>query len=662
MKPFAVAVALTMLVVPVAARAALFTPADEGRIVGLSSPVFSPDGRTIALVRTMQDLKADRSRTALVVVDVATAAMRVVTVPKVQGIAQPAYAPDGKQLAFLAFDAKHQRQVELVPAAGGTPRAITKTKQGVQQFAWRPDGKAIAYVTQDDPPKAIEEHHDFFEITNDDYLNRANDPPSHLWLVTLPAMQSTRMTSGTWSTVTSYPPGPPASPLSWTPDGGMVTFARVPNTHDGDAYQSEIAVLDVATKTVRSLTDRHKFENYAAVSPDGKRVAYLASQGDDPNNENAVFITDLQGGRGTAISTKLDRNPYRAIWSNATTVLIGGNDAVRSAMWLLHDDGTSQRIDTGAVDVNEGFWLQAAVASNGAIAYVGTTTTHPSELYVQSSATAAPRRLTHVNDATEAIQLGKTEAVAWSGPDGWQQNGTLTYPPNFVAGKQYPLALLVHGGPTAASTLGFGGLAQSMAARGMLVFQPNYRGSDNGGNAYQRAIYEDAGDGPGRDVMAGVAAVEKLGIVDQSRIVVSGWSYGGFMTSWLMTHFHIWKAALSGAAVNDFVDMYDLGDGNVQIGFEFKGSPHVGTNLADYQAQSPITYALQVTCPVLIVSDIGDARVPVTQSFRMYRTLKDNGKDVRFIGIPVDGHNPGDIVRRIEREKLWSDWAADAIR
>jgi dipeptidyl aminopeptidase/acylaminoacyl peptidase len=171
----------------------------------------------------------------------------------------------------------------------------------------------------------------------------------------------------------------------------------------------------------------------------------------------------------------------------------------------------------------------------------------------------------------------------------------------------------------------------------------------------------DAGDGPGRDVMAGLAAVERSGNVDHARIGVSGWSYGGYMTSWLMTHYHPWKTAFSGAAVNDLVDEYDFSDGNVQTAFGFKGSPHVGNNLADYRAQSPITYALDVTCPVLIMSDIGDARVPVTQSFRMYRILKDNNRPVRFIGIPVDGHNPGDIVRRIERERVWTDWAAQGL-
>ncbi|MDP9106882.1 MAG: S9 family peptidase [Candidatus Eremiobacteraeota bacterium] len=654
------AAAALAVALPSAAAAASFTPDDEARIVGLSSPVFSPDGARVVLVRTVHDTKADKSHTALVAVDVASGVLRELTA-KVEGIAQPSYSADGRELAFLAFDKKHQRQIEVMPAGGGAAHAITKVKFGVQQFAWRPDGRALAYVTQDDPPARIAQHRDFIEIANDDYLTRSNDPPSHVWLVDANGAHARRLTSGAWSAATSYPPSPPASPLSWTPDGKSLTFARVPNTHAGDAYQSEIDVLDVASGSLRPLTDRHRFETFAAVSPDGRRIAYLVSRDDDPNNANALFVTGLAGGRGTDVSARLDRNPWRAIWVDDRTLLVGSNDGPHQSMWLLHDDGTSQRVDTGGAEVNQGYWLQAAVNERGALAFVGTTSLRPSELYYAPSAAAPARRLTHVNDAVASLQLGRSEEIAWNGPDGWKHDGIVTYPPGFTPGKKYPLALVIHGGPTAASTLSFSGLAQSMAARGIIVFQPNYRGSDNGGNAYQRAIYMDAGDGPGRDVMAGLAALEKSGNVDGARVGVSGWSYGGYMTSWLMTHYHPWKTAFSGAAVNDLVDEYDFSDGNVQTAFGFKGSPHVGNNLADYRAQSPITYALDVTCPVLIMSDIGDARVPVTQSFRMYRILKDNNRPVRFVGIPVDGHNPGDIVRRIERERVWTDWAAQGL-
>lgn len=650
-------VALVAAAVPALASAATFVPEDEARLVGLTGPVFSPDGKRIALIRTDQDVAADTAHTTLIAVGVAGGAPQALTHGR-EGITQPQYSPDGTLVAYLAFDAKHKRQIEVVPAGGGEPRAVSAAPHGVQQFAWRPDGRALVYVTADDAPAAIAAHHDFFEVGNDDYLSRGADPPAHLWLIGADGSGARRLTAGDWSVA---PPSGPAPVLSWSPDGKRLIFLRVRNTHEGSAYLSEVAVLDPASGAVRSLTDRHELETFAAVSPDGRRVAYLAARGEDANDESDVFLTGPGGGRGTDISAKLDRNVYRALWVDAHTLLVGAHDGLNQALWLLRDDGSARRVETGAAQPNQGGWLHAAVGPHGALAYTAVTADHPTELWYQPDARTAPRRLTDINAAVGALRPAKLQAVTWNS-DGWVQNGTLAYPPDYSPGRKYPLVLVIHGGPQSAATLAYGGLTQALAARGMLVFEPNYRGSDNGGSAYQRAIYMDAGDGPGRDVMAGLAAVEKLGVVDESRIAVSGWDYGGTLTAWLMTHYHPWRTALSGGAVYDFADAYDLSDTGIATAFGFHGSPHVDANGNDYRAQSPLTYALGVTCPVVLVHDVGDPHAPVSGAMRMYRTLRDNGKQVRFVAIPVDGHGPTDIVRRIDREKLWVDWAADGLR
>jgi len=190
------------------------------------------------------------------------------------------------------------------------------------------------------------------------------------------------------------------------------------------------------------------------------------------------------------------------------------------------------------------------------------------------------------------------------------------------------------------------------------VFSPNYRGSDNLGNAYQRAIFNDAGDGPGRDVMAGIAALVRLGVVDTTRIGVSGWSYGGYMTTWLIGHYHVWKAAVAGAAVTNLVDQYNMADFNVleRYGFSGFGSPWTGQSLQAYRDQSPISYVAAMKTPTLILSDVRDARVTVTQSYELYHALRDNGVPVRFVAYPVDGHFPGDPVRTTDVYRRWLDW------
>ena len=208
----------------------------------------------------------------------------------------------------------------------------------------------------------------------------------------------------------------------------------------------------------------------------------------------------------------------------------------------------------------------------------------------------------------------------------------------------------------------FNAWAQLIAAKGFVVFEPNYRGSDNLGNAYQRAIFKDQGDGPGKDVMAGLEAVKKRGFVDDKKIAVTGWSYGGYMTTWLIGHYHVWKTAIAGAAVTDLVDQYNLSDGNVARRAIYGGSPWTGDDLARYREQSPITYARDVKTPTLIVATTGDARVTVTQSYKFYHALKDNGVPVKFVAYPVPGHFPGDPARQKDVYRRWVAWLDEQLR
>ncbi len=646
-----------------AAVARTIVPDDLYRIVTFGDPTFSPDHAQVAVVERRVDARHDKRHSTLLLVDVSSGSERPLTHER-DGLASPQWSSDGKSLAFIADDNAHHGQIFILPLDGGDALQLTATHDGVQQFAWRPDGGALAYVTSDDDPRkaAIAKHHDFFDLSDDDYLTRSDAPPSHVWLVARSGGTPRRLTSGTWSAVTSYPPSPPASPLSWSPNGRSLLFARVPNTRDGDAYRSQIVRLDIESGKVVPLTGRHAFEGFASYSPDGTRVAYLYSRDGDPNNVNDVFLMNAAGGAGVDLSRKLDRAIFRAQWfPDGKSLLVGAHDGTRTALWRLQLDGSFQRIDTGDVDPTWFFWIDAAIASDGSIAFPGSESRHPSELYYRTAAGGAPKALTDANAATAALELGKPQTVSWQN-EGFNEDGVLVYPPHYAPGRRYPLVLDVHGGPQAASGTAFDSFAQILAARGWLVFEPNYRGSDNFGNAYERAIYMDAGAGPGRDVMAGVAAVEKLGIVDTSRVAVGGWSYGGYMTSWLMSHYHIWRTAISGAAVNNWVDMYNLGDGNVQIGFSFHGSPYVANNIADYRAQSPITYAGQTRCPVLVISDVGDVRVPIAQSYEMFHALRDNNVPVRFVGIPVGGHFPSDPVRAHDVLALWSTWMADHLK
>jgi dipeptidyl aminopeptidase/acylaminoacyl peptidase len=331
-------------------------------------------------------------------------------------------------------------------------------------------------------------------------------------------------------------------------------------------------------------------------------------------------------------------------------------------LWLQPLKGKARKLSLGDVNPACDYWIDVDVGPKSEIAFTGSTSSRPSELYYMLSPTDAPRRLTNFNQQIDALRLGKMESFEWQGPDGFREDAILVYPPDFSRNKKYPLVLMVHGGPTAASTTEFENTSQLMAARDYVVFRPNYRGSDNLGNAYQHAIYNDAGDGPGRDVMAGIDALKKLGFVDESKIAVTGWSYGGFMTTWLIGHYHIWKAAVAGAAPTNWAEDYNISDSNVADRYSFRGSPWLGDNMKDYIAQSSITYAAQIKTPTLILSDTGDARVPIAQSYQLYHALKDNGVPVKFIAYPVPGHEPGDPIRFRDVDRRWLGWLDEYLK
>jgi dipeptidyl aminopeptidase/acylaminoacyl peptidase len=640
---------------------------DLTKIITVSDPQISPNGKFVVCVVSRQNLDQDRADHELVLVDVDTGSQRVLTYDR-KDAGSPHWSPSGDRLAFTAVvaggkDNKEELpQIFVLPMNGGDAKKITNAATGIEQFAWRPNGNDIAYVTSDEPEskKQIEKYSDAFEVGDSDYLSKAALKSSHIWLVPAAGGDPKRLTSGSWSLPKNAPFSSPASPISWTPDGKFLTFVKQEHPHFGDSDLATVQILTVDSGEIRKLTKHEKLEGFGLFSPDGSQLTYWYPRDGDPNNENEIFVTAFAGGDGVDLTRTVDHNLQRAIWMpDGKSLLVGGDDGTQVAMWLQPLQGSARKLRLGDISPTWFFWIDADVGRTGAIAFTGNSPAQPSELYYMASPDDPPKRLTDFNAPIAGLALGKAEKFEWKGPDGFHEDGVLVYPPEFKKDTKYPLVLVIHGGPTAASMVGFDSVAaisQLLAAHDYVVFRPNYRGSDNLGNAYQRAIYNDAGGGPGRDVMAGIEAVKKLGFVDESKIAVSGWSYGGFMTSWLIGHYHIWKTAVAGASVTDLNEAYNLSDFNVGYRYGFKGSPWVGGNMKDYVAQSPIAYAAQIKTPTLIMSDTGDARVPITQSYQLFHALKDNGVVVKFIAYPIPGHFPEDPVRSKDVYTRWVAW------
>ncbi len=630
------------------------------KIVGISSPRVSPDGKLVAFVVSRPNYADDRNESELYLASLVSGSARQLTFERRQ-VSEPRWSPDGRSLAFLAPDSSGSAQVWLMPMSGGDARRITRSKTDVQHFAWRPDGSAIAYAAADEEPKREGEasHLATMQVGEQDLFLRAPMRSQHIWLQAIDSTAAQRLTSGDWSLELVLPPGSPPSQLSWSPDGRQIAFARVPLPQSGRFDSVSVRVLDVGTRAIRSLTGAERFQNNPAWSPDGRSILYVCPRDGrgDLGWQSEIHLAPATGGIGRSLTRALDRQTFGAEWMpGGNSILVAADDRAGVGLWIQPLQGPARRIETGDLVISGAFGYEVTVSSRGALVFVATAATRPAELYVMDSPGARPRRLTDFNAWAKDVGWGREERVTWKN-DKFDEDGVLVYPPGFDPDASYPLVLLIHGGPQASSKTSFSGLAQLMAAEGWLVFQPNYRGSDNLGNAYMAAITADAGAGPGRDVMAGIAELRRRPYVSPARPAVTGWSYGGYMTTWLIGNYpDAWQCAMAGAPVTDLIEEYDLSDGNVASRYAMGGSPWTEGREKLYREQSPITYVTRVKTPTLVMSLMQDFRVPTSQPLAYYRALKGNGVETEYIGFPGRGHNPRDPVHSLERTRLWVDW------
>ncbi|MEY2918533.1 MAG: hypothetical protein RIS73_2247 [Bacteroidota bacterium] len=637
-----------------------FELADYAKFVSISDPQISPDGKSVVIVVSRPDYIQNRFNAELVLVDVASGKKRVITQDRF-AVSSPRWSPNGEQLAFISRVGQGKdatNQVFLLTMQAGEAKQITKAPKGIQHFAWSPNSTDIAYATLNEPKNKTEIEKGFtgFEIANNDMFVGSQPLPAHIWLVNATTGINKRLTDGDWTLPLVIPPSAPSSPFSWSPDGKTILFVKVDTAYSGDGQKRTIQILNLTDGTYKPLTTRTKLEAYPKFSPDGSKISYWYKNSDVNESINELWITNTTGNEGKSISTQLNRDLYLSAWMpDGKSLLVGGHNDNKTSMWSMNLDGKTTAIDLGNVCPTWGFWIDAAVSKTGAVVFTGTEPNKPVELYFMASTASKLVQLTDYNSEVSKMTLGKTETIRWEN-DGLKHCGIVTYPANYEKSKKYPLVLVIHGGPNSASVEQFARFSQTLANEGYFVFEPNYRGSDNLGSEYKLAIVADAGAGPGRDVMAGLEKLKSTGMIDNDKIGVSGWSYGGYMTVWLAGHYGGWKAAVAGAAVTDWVDQYNLADGNVGWAGRFGGSPWIGDNMKKYIAQSAITEAKNIKAPTLILANTADPRVPVTQSYKLYHTLVDNGTVTKFMGWPIAAHNATDPITQMEQSRLWLNW------
>ncbi|HET8551504.1 MAG TPA: S9 family peptidase [Gammaproteobacteria bacterium] len=644
--------ALLLALAPLAARAdnAPVRLQDFRALVRIGAPQFSPNGKQIAFVTWRPDFVHDFYAPTLRLMNADGSDARVL-VQGMQSLYMPRWSPDGDRIAFIAT-VDGRRQIYTVPATGGTPEELTDAANGVEQFAWSPDGDTVAYVTPDNSPISAKDrrtNHDLFTIHNDDYLIQKPAVPSHIWLLSLKTHKARQLTRGTTSVLEAAPPfGGGVSAPEWSADGKWIVYTRQADGDDADSDRTSIAAVNVATGKEHLITGKRSYEYTPRFAPTGDTVAWLYPHGPGPVSDMDLFVGSPKGGAARDISADLDRN-FRAnfVWlPDGSGIVAIADNHVRRTLYVQPLHGKGHAVNLGALNP-----LQVAVSRNDEIALVADSATRAPELYLLRDPDSTPMRLTSLNAGFDTYTYPHSVEVTWHAPDGQLNDGILTYPNGYQPGHKYPLVVFSHGGPEAASTEGFdtgeiGPLRDLFAADGYVVFEPNYRGSDNLGTAHEHAIYRDPGQGPNSDVMSGIKMLEHRGIVDTSRIAAVGHSYGGYMTTWLISHQHFWRVAVVADGVTDWTEEYELsGAGNLAWTRDsLGGSPWDKQSARLYRTGSPITYAGRIATPTLILSGTADITVPITESFALYHALENRHVPVKFIGIPGAHHTPQDPV------------------
>jgi dipeptidyl aminopeptidase/acylaminoacyl peptidase len=615
------------------------------RTAGVSGAVISPDGRRIAYIVTHNVLERNTSVDELHVYDISQRHDRVLP------FAHESYSnlmwSNDDRLAYIADDeTTHADQIFATELTAPGERRITRGAADVMDAAWSPSATQFAFIRRDAEPKksGAAAFEDAFEVGDNPYLATRAPVPAHLWLVTLGGAER-RLTSGSWSIRDDLP--------SWSADGRYIVYAHAAGAAFGVRDRSFAERVDVETGARVALTSARTFEEAPLYGPAGTSVAFQYPEAGNPSGESAVWLVSGAGEQAHDLSSNLDRHVENFAWFDASRLLFRVYDRTRVRLVLATTDSRFRDLPTG--EVADAAIENQCASRDGAVVFTGSTPLHPNELYYLPPGAAAPERLTRENDAIAALTLARqTEIVYRNG--GFTQYAVLTYPPNYDSRQRYPLVIRIHGGPNLSSLVAFDPFYQYAAARGYVVLAPNYRGSTNSGNAFEAAVFRDASVGPGSDVMAAVEAVKRMNLIDPRRIGVSGWSYGGQLTTWLIGHYHIWRAAVTGAAVNDLVVDYTIADDIDDDRIAFGASPFVGTELTAWRAQSPMTFVDQIRTPTLILANVYDVRVPIVENYELFHALRDRGIPVKFFAYPSTGHLPNGPVRTEDAYRRWLDW------
>jgi len=672
-----IARSLALLVItatPVLAQGTAKRPMSIDDMMSLRSvgaPAISPNGATVVFTINAWEHPAARGDTAkgdrhdmrshlwLVPADGSRPARQITFSER--GETQPQWSPDGSRVAFLSArgtataDETPRAQLYVLPLIGGEAEKVTDVKEGVGGFTWSPDGNQIAFLSVDSLGKDEEARR---KRRDDPQVFEGDERLTHLWVVDVATKKTKEALHTKQYTVRGAP--------TWSTDGKRLAYLTSPTTLIRDERRAAF-IVDLASGNVSRIEAGGDVQGTPQWSPDGSTIAlavlaqthkaHADSMMERELRNSHLMLYDVASRKSRDLSSaQFDNSPGAPQWSpDGKRIYFTTGDRAWSSVYVFDVGSASYRKLTSKQLVRG-----LSFTKDGArAAMLIETSNEPAEVYVSDAAFTAPKRLTTTNPQLANLALGESEVVTWKSSDGQEVEGVLLKPVGYEPGRRYPVLVEPHGGPTGAHSAGFkanwGSPGQFWAGQGWAVLYPNPRGSTNYGEKWMRGNIPDWGGGDYRDIMTGVDALIQRGIADGDKLAVAGWSYGGYMTAWIVSQTTRFKAAMMGAGLSDLTSMYGTTDIPGYIGTFFNGMPTKET-LDFYRERSAITYVDKVTTPLLIQHGGNDQRVPIGQPMEFFRALKDRGKTVELVFYPREGHGFSEYYHQVEKVRREFEW------
>ncbi|HZS17685.1 MAG TPA: S9 family peptidase [Candidatus Udaeobacter sp.] len=620
-----------------------------GKTVLYGDLALSPDGTHVAWV---QSIASATTKQTYIREASEHASATLVKVPgnSERTDADPTWSPDSKTLAFFSnADGGEQRQLWTVNADGSDPKRLTNLSGYAARPAWSHDGKQIAFL--------------YIEGAGGGGPLLAAPRTTGIIDTAIHNQRIGVLDPGTGQVRQVSPENLHIYDFDWSPDDKSFIATAAPGPGDNNWWIAQLYTIDSTKGHANSIYKPSLQIGVPRWSPDGKSIAFIEGLMSDEGFHGGDLFTISVDGHELTNRTKDRKSSVSSLfWLNPNTILfteiVGGGGAVSE---LSVADNSVRTLWKGDEAFHAfGNFPDFAVSRDGKFVAVGRSTfNHPPEIWVGPIGNW--RRLTNDNSALKAT-WGAAESLEWAN-GGFNLQGWLLSPAKTEPGNKYPMVVLIHGGPSSAVTpnwpAGFGmsrAIIAALSLRGYYVLMPNPRGSYGQGEAFTRANVKDFGHGDLSDILAGVDAAIKKYPVDSTRLGVTGWSYGGYMTMWTVTQTDRFRAAVAGAGIANWQSYY----GQNLIGQWM--IPFFGVSVYDdpavYEKSSPIRFIKNVKTPTLIIVGEHDAECPASQSYEFWHALKTLGVPTQLIVYAGEGHmflKSEHQIDRLEQTVGWFD-------